>query len=165
MAAERGVKLGIKAVIYRNTAGYGSPSWAAMTSVRDLTVTPPWDMVEANTRASRVKLWAKTMLDLGFQVSVRKDDASTDAVALLQASMTDDVTDFLVLDGPITTEGSTGFRAHMLVNLSTEDQGANAVIYDTYDLKPGFSEDGTPKYVTIGASSAITATNPGESPS
>ena len=166
--ATPGVKLGIKAVMYRNTGTYGSPSWSAMNSIRDVTVTCPWDMVEAITRGSRTKLYAKTLMDLGFSAMVRKDDVSADAVALLAEAMDDTVIDYLVLDGPITVAGSTGFRAHLLVNLSSEDQGAGAVIYDSYEFKPGFAsnDDGstlyTPKYVVIGESSAITATNPGE---
>lgn len=162
MATTPGVKLGIKAVMYRNTGAYGSPSWSAMTSIRDVTVTCPWDMVEAITRGSRTKLYAKTLMDLGFSAMVRKDDNSTDAVALLAAAMQDTVLDCLILDGPLTTEGSTGFRAHLLVNLPSEDQGASAVIYDSYEFKPGFSSEGVPKYITVGASSALTAANPGE---
>lgn len=162
MATTPGVKLGIKAVIYRNTGSYGSPSWAAMNSVRDVTVTAPFDMVEAITRSSRVKLYAKTLMDLGVQLMVRKDDNSTDAVAILAAAMNDTVFDCLVLDGPLATEGSTGFRSHFIINLASESQGAADVIYDTYDLKPCFSADGTPKYVTIGASATIAATNPGD---
>lgn len=161
MAAASGVKVGIKSKIYRNTGTYGSPTWTEITLVRDGTLNVPWDLADASTRATRVKLNAKTMLDLTFNCAVRADDADAGAVALFGAAFEDTVIDVLALDGPISTEGSSGVRFHALVNMTSQDQGAGSVVYNTYDLKPGFSTEGYPKYIVTGSSSALTAADPG----
>lgn len=161
MAATSFVKQGIKAVIYRNTGTYGSPTWTAVTLVRDLTVSAPWDMSDASTRASRVKLSAKTMMDITIGIVLRADDLDAAAVALYSAAFEDTAIDFLVLDGLISVEGSSGIRCHMLTNLTSQDQGSGNVIYNNYDLKPTYSSEGVPKMIVTGATSALTATDPG----
>jgi hypothetical protein len=161
MAATSHVKLGVKARAYRNTGTYGSPTWTALNLVRDLTVNAPWDVADASSRGSRVKLNAKTMMGLTFNLTLRKDDLDAGAVAMLAAAMEDTAIDMLILDEAITNEGSTGFRCHMLVNLTSEDQGAGAVLYPNFDLLPTFSSEGDPKYITVGAASALTSADPG----
>jgi hypothetical protein len=161
MAATSFVKLGIKAKIYRNTGTYGSPTWTHLALVRDCTVNAPWDIVDASTRSHRVKLNAKTMMGLTIGISMRKDDLDAGAVAILAAAMEDTVIDMLILDGPITTEGSTGYRSHFIVNPTGEDQGPGAALYPTYDLLPAYSSEGDPKYITVGSASALTPSDPG----
>lgn len=161
MAATSFAKVGIKAVLYRNTGTYASPTWAAAPLVKDVQVSAPWEMVDASSRGSRVKLYAKTMMDLGFTITLRKDDLDTQAVAILAAAMEDSPVDFLVLDGLISVEGSAGFRGPMNVNLDSEDQGSGSVIYTSYSLKPAFVASAPIKYVVTGATSALTEADPG----
>ena len=61
----------------------------------------------------------------------------------------------------ITVEGSRGVRAHFYLSITAEDQAIGAAVFDTFDLRPGYSTDGVPKIVTVGASSALTLTDPG----
>lgn len=161
MAAASGVKVGIKCKVYRNTGTYGSPTWTEITLIRDATMSCPWDLVDASSRAHRVKLFAKTLEDITVNVVLRADDADAAAIALYAAAHEDTALDLLVLDGPIATEGSSGLRAHFIVNLTGQDQGSGSVVYNTYDLKPAFSSEGNPKYVVMGATSTINASDPG----
>lgn len=161
MAAASAIKLGINGVVYRNTGTYGSPTWTAISLVRDAAVNLPWDFPDASARATRVKLYAASQIDFDIQLTVRADDADAGYNALWDATVGGDPLDMLVLDGPITTEGVRGVRAHFIPSITGQDQGAGSVVYSTFSLKPTFHSDGTPKAIEVGAASALTATDPG----
>lgn len=159
MSAASAVKLGINADVLRNSATYGTPTWAELTLVRGVTPAFPWDMVDAAIRGTPVKLYAKSQLDIQLQLDVRADDADAGYQALWDAAMDQDsVVDLLVLDGPITTEGSMGVRGEFVVNFAGQSQGPGDVVYTQFDLKPAWSSNGYPKKVEMGASSAPTFT-------
>jgi hypothetical protein len=153
-AASSAVKPGIQAKVYRNTGSYGTPTWTVANLVRDAQPAFPWDMVDASARATRAKLSGKTQIDLSVQIVCRADDADTAYQAFVDAAFSPTtVVDMMILDGPISTEGVRGVRAHWLFSLSGQPQGAGDNVYSTFDLKPGFSSDGVPASVTMGASS------------
>lgn len=169
MAAARGPKTGINSKVYYNTASggtkYASPTWSVVDHVRDNAPSQPWDLVDASIRATRVKLYHPTQKDIGCQITVRCDDVDTAYLALRAAAEEGIALDMLILDGPISTEGSRGFRAFFHVSETGQPQGAGDVLYSTFDLKPGFGviDDGTgayPKIAVCGASSAVTYTVP-----
>jgi hypothetical protein len=157
MAATSAMKPGIGGRRYRNTGTYGSPTWTAQLLDLDVISSLPWDFVEAGSRETRAKLYMKARADMQIQVKSRSDDADTGAVAILAAAMSPTaVLDCLVLNGLITVEGASGFRAEFLVNLTGEPQEADGSIYHTYDLKPTWTANGYPKTVVMGAASAPT---------
>jgi hypothetical protein len=158
MAAASAVKTGIDGVVLRNSGTYGSPTLVEIDRVRDVIPAFPWDMVDASSRASPVKLYEKTQTDWSVQLVVRADDADTGAQALYDAAMSKTKLDLVVLDGPVTEEGAAGVRAHWHVSLSGTSQGAGDVQYWTFDLKPSFHTDGVPKIADVGAASAVTYT-------
>jgi hypothetical protein len=164
MAAVSAIKPAIKAVIYRNTASstpYASPTWTALTLVRDVNAARPWDFGDASIRATRVKLYHPTQMDFAFSMTMRCDDLDTGYLAIDAAAVSGAVLDLLILDGALTVEGSRGVRAHFHVSDTGQDQAIGNILYKTYELKAGFSSDGVPKAISVGASSAITATDPG----
>jgi hypothetical protein len=155
MPATSAVKPGIAGAVYRNTGTYASPTWAEITLVRDVAPGFPWDLVDASTRASRAKLSAKTQADLKVQLTVRADDADAGYIALFDASVSPtQLPDLMILDGKITVEGAMGLRAEWNVNFSSQSQGAGDIVYTTFDLAPGWTTNGPPKSVKMGASSA-----------
>jgi len=157
--ATSAVKPGVGGRLYRNTGNYGTPAWTAVNLVKDVTPGIPWDMVEAGSRETRAKLYAKTRADLGAQVVCRADDADAGFNALADAAVSPtSLPDILILDSAITTEGARGFRFHANVNLTSQPQEIDNVIYNTFDLKPGWSSEGVPKTVVMGASSTPTFT-------
>ena len=159
MAAAAGAKVGIDGAVYRNTGTYASPTWVEIDLVRDAEPTFPWDMGDASARTTRAKLYAKTQADLGVKLTVRADDANAGYGALWDAAMSGTaLLDMLVLNGPLTKEGAKGVRANWNVSEDSESQGAGDVVYSAFTLKPGYSTDGVPSAITVGASSAITAT-------
>lgn len=158
--AAAGVKAGIAAKAYRNTGTYGSPTWTAADLVRDVQPAFPWDMVDASSRATRAKLYGKTQIDLAIQLVVRADDADTAYQAFVDAAFSPTtLIDMMILDGPVTAEGARGVRAHFNFSLSGQPQDAGSIVYSTFDIKPGYSTDGVPKSVSMGAASAPTFTS------
>lgn len=157
MAATSAVKVSVNAKAYRNSGTYGSPTWAAMGLVKDVTPSMPWDMVEAGARETKAKLYAKARADLSVSMTMRADDADTafNAVADAAVSQTT-LLDIMFLDAPITAEGARGFRAHWNINLSGQPQEIDGSIYDNFDCKPGWHADGFPKTVVMGAASVPT---------
>lgn len=157
--AASAVKTGVGGKAYRNTASYVTPTWVAMNLVRSVTPSIPWDMVEAGSRETRAKLYAKARADLGVQFDMRADDADTafNAVADAACSPTT-LLDLMFLDAAITVEGARGFRAQWNINLTGQPQEIDGVIYDQFEAKPGWTSDGYPKTVVMGASSTPTFT-------
>lgn len=159
MAAAAGAKVGIKGQTLRNTGTYGSPTWAAIALIRDVTTMRAWDTADASARESRAKLYAKTMVDVGATLTVRADDVNTGYQALYDASNSpSSVVDLLILDGPLATEGSAGVRGEFLVSETGAPQEAGGVIYSTFDFKPKWTSNGYPSSVDVGATSALTLT-------
>jgi len=159
MAAVSAVKVGVRGVAYRNTGTYGSPTWTAMALVKDVTPSMPWDWVEAGSRETKAKLYAKARADLGVSFNMRADDldAAFNAIADAACSQTTAV-DIMFLDAAITVEGSRGFRAHWLINLGSQPQEIDGSIYNQFEAKPTWASDGYPKTVVMGAASAPTFT-------
>jgi hypothetical protein len=169
MAAARGVKTGVNSKVYRNTASggteYATPTWTVVDHIKDATAPQPWDMVDASVRASRVKLYHPTQKDLAPTILVRCDDVDGGYLAFRQAAEEGTTLDLLILDGPITVEGSRGFRAFFHVSETGQDQAIGNVLYSAFDLKPGFGVDDSdapvyPRIAVTGASSAVTYTIP-----
>jgi hypothetical protein len=157
MAAVSAVKLAIKAKIYRNTGTFASPTWVAINNVRDANMGAAWDKGDAAVRATRVKIYAPTQVDLAANCVVRCDDADAGYGALDDASISSATLDLLILDGPITVEGTRGWRGAFHISNTGQDQSIGSVLYKNFDIFPGFSTDGYPKSIIVGAASSISA--------
>lgn len=160
MAATSAVKPAIKAIVYRNTGTYGSPTWTSMTLVKDVTPNTQWVFGDASVRATRVELSHPTQMQYEISMTMRDDDADAGVQAIKTIAMTGDNLDLLIMDAPISIEGARGVRAHFHA-AQTQDQSIGAIIYNTFTLKPGFHTDGYPKYAVAGSGSALTYTAPG----
>ena len=135
-------KLGIKAVGYYNSASYGSPTWVPMVSIRDLKVDPTWDEFEANSRGSRMKTFAATLLGITVTGNLRADESATDYLYIRLALLAPDTAvDFMFLSGAKDSNGSTGFRFDGTVFGMPQDQGSGNYIYDDITIKPRPSDN------------------------
>jgi hypothetical protein len=154
MAAATAFKTGIGSALYRNTATYGTPTWTVQSLIQSVTLNSPWDFVDANSRASAAKLYGKSLVDIGVQVTYRSDDLDTSYLVWLAAHWSrTTVLDLLILNGLIATEGVQGVRGEFLVSMSGEPQDIGGSIITTFDLKPTYTTNGYPKSVLMGASS------------
>lgn len=161
MAAAAGAKPAIAGVVYRNTGTYGSPTWTPQPLVKDVGPNTPWDFGDASVKGTRAKLYTKTQIDLGYQISMRADDADADYQAWVDAGVSATAKlDLMILDGPITAEGARGVRAEFLVSIPNQTQAIGDVVYTNFEIKPapGTTLTDYPKSVKMGASSAPTFT-------
>lgn len=157
MAEATAYKSGIGCGLYRNTGTYGTPTWTIQSLVQSVTLNCPWDFSDANSRASAVKLYGKSLVDIAVQVTFRADDADAGWQAFIDAHWSrTTVLDLLILNGLISVEGVMGVRGEFLCSLASEPQDIGGSIISTFDLKPTFSSNGYPKSVVMGASSTPT---------
>lgn len=131
-----GVKLGRDAVLYYNTASFGSPTWTAIPQVSDLSVTAEWDEAEASTRESKMKLKVKTLLGAEVAAKLKVVPSDTALGVIVAALFSDAVVDILVLNGTNATNGCYGFRFECQVHSANEDQGLGNAIFDEVKFKP-----------------------------
>ncbi len=152
--ASAAAKLGVQCSLYLNTATFGSPTWTKIICVSDFTVTVKWDSAEASTRESRMKLFLKTMMEVGFAGKLRTSDSGdANFTTIYAALLTDETLDILVLNGDKATTGVTGFRASCQLHQANEDQGLGAVVFEDIEFKPAPNTDGNfaSALVTAGA--------------
>lgn len=156
-----GAKLGINAKLYYRSAGsYGSPTWTEADLLSDVQVEAAWDEAEANARYSRIKLALKSLLGLTVNARLLKSPGDAQYEFLMNAALTDDVVDFLVLDGPKEDEDTRGWRFDGLVFSLSEDQSLANALYDELMIKPTPSSN-PPKAVLVAAGPTLTFSEPG----
>lgn len=153
--------LAINAKLYWRSAGsYGSPTFTEATIIENFAVNPSWDAGDANSRASRVKKSAKTLLGLEFTGRLLKKPGNTTYEAFMNALLSDDVLDVLIMDGDKETVNNRGWRVDVQVHQGNEDQGIGNVLYQDIILRP-YPSDNEPKAVKVGAGPALTYSTPG----
>lgn len=154
-------KLGINAKVYYRSAGsHASPTFTAIGLFSDVAVNPTWDEGDASSRASRIKKAAKTQLGLEVTARLKKKPLDAAYEAVMNALVSDDVLDILILDGDSETVGNRGWRFDAQVFSANEDQAMANVLYEDIVLKPACTEN-EPKAVKVGAGPALTYSTPG----
>lgn len=128
---------GIDCVAYLNTSTYGSPTWTPCDFINDFNMTNADDFADANSRASAIKKGVKTRKDLSFSGTLLSPGATNTAYDNIIAALNSSgVLDFMILNGPSTENGVTGWRADFQVTQGNQDQGSEAVLYDEIEIKP-----------------------------
>lgn len=133
--------LGITSVCYLNTADYASPSWLEIDIINDFMVSGQWDEGDTQTRESRIKRAVKTLFGLEFTGNMRKKVGDTAYTSMIQLMLSDDIGDFLILNGDKTEVGSEGWRVDCQVFEMSEDQGPGSVLYRSFKIKPTLSDN------------------------
>lgn len=150
--------LGINAKMYRNSGTYGSPSWAEVADISDLTLNPAFQETKFGTRASRIGRSAKTLSDLTYSGKIKVDLDEADYIAFRDAHLSPDgVLDLMILTGGSTTNGVWGYRGEFQVNITGQDQGLNAKMYDDFTLAPSDTDNAFTKAIVASGSAAFTA--------
>lgn len=151
-------RIGLAGTVNRNTNNYATPTWTEITLVADVQENITWDQADASDRASRIKRFVKTMLDIGFTVRVRNDltDAGYDALWTALFSPTSTL-DLLILDGPTTEVGAQGVRADFQVMSGNQGQALADALFREFELRPSIDTN-PPKYAEVTATDTITYT-------
>lgn len=152
--------IGLNAKAYRNSGSYGSPTWLEMTLISDLSVNPSWEEADASARESRIKQTVKTLMALEISGKMKKKLGDDNYDALMNAMLSDDTLDLLILDGDRETEDVRGWRADFQVFSANEDQSMTNVLFEEFTLKPSITEN-PPKAVLVNSGGSLTFSIPG----
>jgi len=134
-----GVRLGRNAKLYRNTATYGSPTWAEIEIVRDLSVPMSREEISADVRGSAFKLYAAGMAKIGIDFEILLDHDHADYVALLAAFTARTALDIFACTGAYNTSGEYYLRCDMKICDFSLGQPLKDKSVVTVSLKPCYS--------------------------
>lgn len=105
------IRLGRKHKLYYNAGTYGSPVWALVPYVRNVTVGMTFGETDVNSRASEFELRdvGLTALSVDFEMLERDGDAAYTTIR--DAAWAKTAVEFMLLNGSKDVSGSKGFRA------------------------------------------------------
>lgn len=152
--------IGLNAKVYRNTNTYEAPTWSECTLFSDVSVNPAWEEADASARESRIKQTVKTLLGLDITGKMKKKPANANYDAFMDAFLSDDTLDLLILDGDRTENGVRGWRADFQIFSANEDQSMTNVLFEEFKLMPSITEH-LPLAVKV-AGGELTYSEPGE---
>lgn len=140
---------GIDCKLYRNSAalgaGYATPTFNEVASIKDLEYTLTTESFETTTRLEGgIKTYEQTVADLeiSFMLRLPEPAATTgdpnydDYIAIRTAFNTNLVIDAMMLTGTTATNGAEGFRGFFKVSDFSESQGHGDSLFKKVVLKP-----------------------------
>lgn len=135
-------KPGRKGWAYYNTGTFGSPVWAPIKGIRDLTRTGGTVSIDVATRETDAVATGVVGRDRGLSFQLLRQTSQASYLAIENAYDTDDATlDVLSLDGPVATTGSRGVRAIMQVTKFDEPEPLVEKMTVDVEMKPTQSDD------------------------
>jgi len=127
---------GIGAKLYYNSATFGSPTWVALTIVRDVTMNRKATLADVLTRSTRAMRKVPTMFDISISGSWPADVDDTGYLVVRTAFLAGSTLDVMCLTGVSTNNGEEGWRFEAVIADMTQDQGAQNVMYENFELHP-----------------------------
>ena len=113
---------GINCKVYYNSGTYGSPTWALVNPVIEVSVNLENSTFDASNRDSNYRLQLPALTDISVDFRFHKDKADTDFLALETAAQTRANLDLLILDGIQASADSDGWRILGFFSSWTESQ-------------------------------------------
>lgn len=113
---------GLDCKVYRNSATYGSPTWALVNPVIEVTANLTNTAFDASNRDSNYRLQLPSLTELSFDIRMHKDKDDTDFAALETAAQARTTVDLLILDGLQTSAASDGWRIQGFFTTWNESQ-------------------------------------------
>ena len=142
------IKLGMEAKLYRNSGTFGTPTWAELTNVKDVTLNLEKGEADVTTRANNGwKATAATLKDASVEFEMVWDTTDTGFTAIQQAYFNNTPIELAVMDGPIATAGSQGLRATMQVNNFSREEKLEDAIMVKVTCKPTYAAN-APTWMT-----------------
>lgn len=113
---------GKNGAIAQNDGTYGSPTWNTLTGTRDQKLSLEWDKFEAGDRESNWKSYLLSQKDAAVEFDMIWNSTNTDHTGLRTACLAGTPKEYAIMDGPIATVGSIGFRMEMLITGFSHDR-------------------------------------------
>lgn len=144
-----GNRLGLDAVLYRNTATYATPTWSEITNARDVTLNLEAGEADASRRGGGG--WEEVLKALksgSIEFELLYDNADAEFIAIRDAFFNDTSLDMLALDGDVATSGSQGLRVVcQVMNFSRNEPLTDALTVNV-SVKPTPNADSPPVWFT-----------------
>lgn len=138
------IKLGLDAKLYiDDESGYTSPSWKLIDNCRDLTLTLEKNEADVTTRGNNGwRAMVSVLKDASVEFKMIWDTEDSNFIlikdAYLATSAPDNTINIAVMDGDITTTGSEGLRALMIVSSFTRNEPLEEALTVDVKLRPTY---------------------------
>jgi len=131
-------QIGADCKCYRNTGTYDTPVWTELKLIKDLTQTLEIGTADVSNRGSGGwRIVIGTLKDGKVQFGMIWEKSDTDFLAIQAAWNSKSLVDLAVMDGDITTEGTTGLRAEMSVLTFTRAEPLDGPVMADVNCQPG----------------------------
>jgi hypothetical protein len=136
-----GVRLGLDAKLYRNTADYASPVWVELGNAKDVTLNLEKGEADVTTRANQGwRATVGTLKDGSIEFEMVWDTGDPGFSAIKDAYFNDTPIEMAAMDGDIAASGSQGLRASFSVINFTRNEPLEEALNVSVSLKPTYAE-------------------------
>lgn len=138
------IRLGLDAKLYiDDESSYASPTWSEVTNCRDLTLTLEKNEADVTVRGNNGwRAMVSVLKDATVEFSMIWDteDPNFQIIkdAFLATSSPTNTVNIAVMDGDITTPGSEGLRALMIVSSFTRNEKLEEALTVDVKLRPTY---------------------------
>ena len=142
-----GVRLGMEARLYRNSASYATPTWVEVTNVKDVTLNMEKGEADVTTRANNGwRATVGTLKDASVEFQMVWDTADAGFTEIQQAFFGNTPIEFAIMSGDITDPESEGLRATCDIFSFTRNEALEEAIMVDVSIKPTYA-DNAPEWI------------------
>lgn len=152
--------IGLNALIYRNTATFATPTWVAVPEFENVTLTPTYAQLPANSRASRIAQMQLGLASVAVTARLKVKPGNTNYGVIMDAFHLKTVLDLLILDAINTFVGATGVRAECFIAAAANDQGMEARLYRDLEIVVA-DTDNIPQFARVYTGGVLQYAQPG----
>jgi TP901-1 family phage major tail protein len=143
-----GVRLGLDAKLYRNTAAPGAPVWNEITNVKDVTLNLEAGEADVTTRGNAGwRATVATLKDGSIEFEMVWDSADDDFTSIRDAFLNKTAIELAVMDGAMIVPGSQGLRASFMITSFSRNEPLEEAITVSVTAKPTYSAN-PPSWMT-----------------
>lgn len=138
--------------LYYNTASYASPTWDLVPNVDDLTLDIESDESDVSNRTmGGFEAIMPGLHKVTVEFGMVYDPSDTDYTTLRDAHLARTLKEYAVADGLIASNGTQYLRLHAYVVKSGVNQALREGMKVPIKLRPGYSSNANPAWVTVSA--------------
>ena len=142
-----GVRLGMEARLYRNSASYATPTWVEVTNVKDVTLNMEKGEADVTTRGNNGwRATVGTLKDASVEFQMVWDTADAGFTEIQQAFFGNTPIEFAIMSGDITDPESEGLRATCDIFSFTRNEALEEAIMVDVSIKPTYA-DNAPEWI------------------
>lgn len=133
------------AVLYYNSGTYQSPTWSAITNVKDVTLSLDKDEIDVTTRASAgFKEFVDGLIDATIDFNILWDTDDTAFTAIRTAFFAKTAVEFLILDATTTT--GQGLRATCMIKSFNRNETLGEALTVDVSVRPVRNSNSPPTW-------------------